>query len=219
VLLFLTGPLQYLPHCVLGALVLLVAIRLIDLKGLREISLESPGEYALALTTAVVVVVVGVEQGIVLAMVMSLFRIVHHSYHPHSGVMVRNETGTWIVIPAAPGAVTKPGLVLYRFGAALFYANASRFAEEISTIVGPAPSSVRWVIIDAEAITHVDYTAARILQELKRDLVTAGVELAFARVPWECRADLDRHHLLEIIGTNRIYNHLHSAIEAFNALE
>jgi SulP family sulfate permease len=219
VLLFLTGPLQYLPHCVLGALVLLVAIRLIDLHGLREISEESPAEYMLALTTASVVVLVGVEQGIVLAMVMSLLRIVHHSYHPHSGVMVRDENGNWIVIPAAPGAVTKPGLVLYRFGAALFYANAGRFADEISCIVGPTPSPVRWIIIDAEAITHVDYTAARVLRELKQDLATAGVELAFARVPWECRADLNRHHLTEVIGTHRFYNHLHTAIAAFSALE
>jgi SulP family sulfate permease len=215
VLLFLTRPLQYLPHCVLGALVLLVAIRLIDVRGLREISQESPGEYALAITTAAVVVLAGVEQGIVLAMAMSLFRIVHHSYHPHSGVMVRDENGIWTMIPVAPGAVTEPGLVVYRFGAALFYANAGRFADEINCVVGPAPSPVRWLVIDAEAITRVDYTAARILRELMQDLSTAGVMLAFARVPWELRADLDRHHLTELIGSDRMYNHLHNARDAY----
>ena len=87
VLLFLTGPLQYLPTCVLGVLVFLVALRLINFKELHEIRGESPQEYALAVMTAVVVVLVGVEEGIVLAMLVSLARVVRHDYHPHSGVL------------------------------------------------------------------------------------------------------------------------------------
>ena len=74
----------------------MIAIRLIKLPTLLEIRRESPGEFLLALTTAVVVVLVGVEQGILVAMVLSLFRIVQHSYHPHTGVMVLSENGTWI---------------------------------------------------------------------------------------------------------------------------
>jgi MFS superfamily sulfate permease-like transporter len=82
VLLFLTRPMQYLPRCVLGAIVFIIAIKLVNLRGLASIRRESPGEYALAVITAVVVVGVGVEQGIVLAMVLSLLRIVGHSYRP-----------------------------------------------------------------------------------------------------------------------------------------
>ena len=215
VLLFLTRPIQYLPHCVLGALVFLVALRLIDLRALQAILPESRPEYALALTTAVFVVLAGVEQGIVLAMVMSLLRIVHHSYHPRSGVMIPEGDGTWKLIPPITGAVTEPGLVLYRFGAALFYANASRFADEISTLVGPSPTSVRWLIVDAEAITNVDYTAARVVQELKKDLTNAGVVFGFARVAWNTRADFDRHHLTEAIGPSLIFNRLHDALAAY----
>ncbi|HTC75917.1 MAG TPA: SulP family inorganic anion transporter [Edaphobacter sp.] len=217
VLLFLTRPIQYLPHCVLGALVFLVALHLIDLRGLQAILPESRPEYALALTTAVFVVVAGVEQGIVLAMVMSLLRIVHHSYHPRSGVMIPETDGTSKLIPPVTGAVTKPGLVLYRFGAALFYANASRFADEISTLVGPSPTSVRWLIVDAEAITNVDYTAARVIQEIKKNLTDAGVVFGFARVPWNTRADLDRHHLTETIGPSLIFNRLHDAVDAYES--
>ena len=97
VLLFLTKPLQYLPRCVLGAIVFFIAVRLIDVRGLRDIRRESPGEYALAVFTAAVVVLVGVEQGILLAMVLSLLRIVRHSYRPHTGVFVVNEgeAGRW----------------------------------------------------------------------------------------------------------------------------
>jgi sulfate permease, SulP family len=215
VLLFLTGPLQYLPRCVLGALVFLVAIRLVDLKSLREIRVESPQEFALATATAVVVVLVGVEQGIVLAMVLSLLRVVRHSYHPHSGVMVADANGVWKLVDAAPGVVTEPGLVLYRFGAALFYANAGRFAQEVTRVVGPMPSPVRWVVVDAEAMTHVDYSAARVVKELQKNLAEAGVVLAFARVPWDAKADFDRHHLTEAIGPERIFNRLHDALSAF----
>ncbi len=217
VLLFLTRPLQYLPTCVLGVLVFMVALRLIDLKALRDIRSESPQEYALAVTTAAVVLLVGVEQGIVLAMVVSLLRIVQHSYHPHSGVLIADVNGAWKLVPAGPGVVTEPGLVLYRFGAALFYANAGRFLEEVSLVVQPMPSRVRWVVVDAEAMTHVDYSAARVVIELKKNLTEAGVELAFARLPWDLRAEFDRHHLTEAIGPAHIFNRLHDAIAAFEA--
>jgi sulfate permease, SulP family len=215
VLLFLTRPLEFLPTCVLGVLVFMVALRLIDLKALWEIRTESPQEYALAVATAAVVVIVGVEQGIVLAMVVSLLRVVRHSYHPHTGVLVADSAGNWKLVPVAPGVVTEPGLVLYRFGAALFYANAGRFLEEVTCLVQPMPSAVRWVVVDAEAMTHVDYTAARVVMALKKNLTEAGVELAFARVPWDLRSDFDRHHLTEMIGPAQIFNRLHDALAAF----
>src|SRR5262252_2895068 len=77
VLLFLTKPLQYLPRCVLGSIVFFIAVRLIDIKGLKDIRSESQGEFALALVTAAIVVFVGVEQGILVAMVLSLLRVVN----------------------------------------------------------------------------------------------------------------------------------------------
>jgi MFS superfamily sulfate permease-like transporter len=215
VLLFLTGPLQYLPTCVLGVLVFLVALHLVDLKALGDIRAESPQEWGLALMTTAVVVLVGVEQGIVLAMVVSLLRVVQHSYHPHSGVLIADASGAWKLEPVGPHVVTEPGLVLYRFGAALFYANAGRFFEEISSLLQPMPTAVRWVVVDAEAMTHLDYSAARVVLALKKNLTEAGVELAFARVPWDLRADFDRHHITEAVGAGRLYNRLHDAMNAF----
>src|SRR5208283_5262493 len=110
-----------------------------DVRGLREIRRESPGEYALALTTAAVVVLVGVEQGIVLAMVLSLLRVVRHSYRPHTAVLVQGQAGIWHLTPAVPGAVTEPGVAVYRFSAVLFYANAGMFSDQIRGLAGPAP--------------------------------------------------------------------------------
>ncbi len=82
-------------------------------------------------------------------------------------------------------------------------------------MVQPMPSAVKWVVVDAEAMTHMDYTAARIVVRLKKNLDEAGVELGFARVPWDLRSDLDRHHVTDAIGPGRIFNRLLDAIAAF----
>jgi SulP family sulfate permease len=218
VLLFLTRPLKYLPQCVLGALVFVIAIRLIKLRTILELRRESPGDFALSLTTAAVVVAAGVEQGILLAMIMSLLRVVQHSYHPHTGVMVPNSIGTWDLIPVSTVSVTKPGLVIYRFGAELFYANANRFAEEATCLVGGTPSTVRWLIADAEAITRMDYSASRVLAELLRSLKDRGVQFGVARVPWGLKSDLARHHVTELIDPSMDFNRLHDAMDAFEKL-
>jgi SulP family sulfate permease len=218
VLLFLTRPLQYLPQCVLGALVFVIAVRLIKLRTILELRRESPGDFALSFATAAVVIAAGVEQGILLAMIMSLLRVVHHSYHPHTGVLVPNSLGTWDLIPVSPSAMTEPGLVMYRFGAELFYANANRFAEEVTCLVGKTSSPVRWLIADAEAITRMDYSASRVLAEVLRNLKNRGIPFGLARVPWGLKSDLARHHVTELIDPSMIFNRLHDALEAFEKL-
>jgi len=217
VLLFFNGPLQYLPRCVLGSIVFIVAIRLTDFARLRAIRRESPGEWLLAMIAVAVVVLVGVEQGIVLAMVLSLLRIVNHSYHPHTAVLVPGEGGIWRLTPAVPGAESEPGLAIYRFGAPLFYANAGRFSDEIRALVGPDPSPLRWVVVDAGPITQLDYSAARVVRELNEELVRRNVILVFAHVQAELQADLDRHHLTGAIGAGRIFDKLHDAVAQYHA--
>ena len=212
VLLVLTGPLQYLPQCVLGALVFTIAVGLIDLRGLRDIRRESPGELLLALTTALVVVLVGVEQGILLAMVLSLLWHVRHSYRPHTAVLVEEDGGQWRQIPAVPGALSAPGLVIYRFGAGLFYANANRFAAEVRALAAPAPAPVRCLVVDAGAITNVDYSAARTVRDLQQDLARDGVALMLVHVEVDLQADLDRHRLTDVIGRRCIFTSLHEAL-------
>jgi high affinity sulfate transporter 1 len=219
VLLFFNHPLQYLPRCVLGSIVFIVAIRLTDLRSLAAIRRESPGEWTLAMITVAVVVFVGVEQGIVLAMVMSLLRIVHHSYHPHTAVLVPGIGGLWRLTPAVPGARSEPGLAIYRFGAPLFYANAGRFSDEIRGLAGPDPTTLRWVMVDAGPITNLDYSAARVVRQLHEDLARRNVVLVLAHVQPDLQADLDRHHLTDVIGPSRIFDKLHDAVARYRALE
>jgi sulfate permease, SulP family len=217
VLLFLTRPLQFLPQCVLGAIVFTIAVRLIDLRGMMAIRRESPGEFRLAATTALFVVFVGVEQGIVLAMMFSLFRVVRHSYHPHTAVLTQSPNGIWQLNPVVPGAASEPGLVIYRFGAPLFYANANHFSEQVRLLAGSAKSTVRWIIVDAGAITNVDFTAARVVREVIQDLHAQNREMAFAHVESDLKPDLDRHHLTDALGPGRIFDTLHEAITAIRS--
>jgi SulP family sulfate permease len=166
----------------------------------------------------VVVVAVGVEQGILLAMILSLLRIVQHSYHPQTGVMVRTADRIWELNPVAPGAMTEPGLVMYRFEAELFYANANRFAEELNCLAGQSPGQVRWLIVDAESITHLDYSAARVVEQLHQKLASRGTQLGFARMPFGLKSDFDRHRLSEVIDPAMIFLRLHGVLEGFEKL-
>ena len=214
VLLFLTGPLQYLPHCVLASIVFTIAVGMVNVQGLSDIRRESPGEFLLALFTAAAVPAIGVEQGILLAIALSLVQHVRHSYQPHTMVLAPGVRGRWEPAPATPGSQTEPGLIIYRFGADLFYANADRFADEVRSLVDKAPASVRWFVLDAGTVTDLDYSAARTVCDLLGELTAKNVGVMFARVNTYLRADLDRHGISAKLGEARIFATLHEAIDA-----
>ncbi len=214
VLLLLTGPLQYLPRGVLAAIVFTIAVGMVDVEGLRDIRRESPGEFKLAVLTAAAVVAIGVEQGILMAIVLSLLRHVRHSYRPHTAVLAPDATGRWEPTPATPGTQTQPGLVVYRFGADLFYANTDRFADQVRALVAHAPTPVRWFVVDAGPMTDLDYSAARSVRDLIDDLTARHVGLVFARVTPDLRLDMDRHGITAAIGEACVFGTLHEALAA-----
>ena len=214
VLLFLTRPLQYLPRCVLASIVFTIAVGMIDVKGLRNIRRESPGEFYLALATAAAVVAIGVEQGILLAIALSIFRHVRHSYRPHALLLAPDVTGRWVPGPATPGEETEPGLIVYRFGSDLFFANAKRFADQVRALVDCAPTPVRWFVVDASAVTDIDYSAAQSVRDLIDELKRRGVQIVFARVNRYLRSDMDRHHITDAVSEKWIFATLHEAMAA-----
>jgi sulfate permease, SulP family len=211
VLVLLSSELAYLPRCVLAAIVFTIAVGMIDGKTLRDIRRESPGEYYLAIATAATVVTLGVEQGILLAIALSLFRHVDHSYRPHTMMFVPDPDGRWTPGPATPGQVTEPGLIVYKFGADLFYANQHRFCDEVRALVKQAPTPVRWFIIESAAITDIDYSAARSLRDLLEDLERANVRVIFGRVSRYLKSDMDRHGITAVVGEGQIFPTLHQA--------
>ena len=119
---------------------------------------------------------------VLLAVTLSLLRHVRQSYRPHTAVLLFDPAHGWTTAPAISGHETEPGLILYRFGADLFYANATRFADEARALVDGAPHPVRWLVIEADAITNLDYTAARVSLVLIEELARQKIGFCFARV-------------------------------------
>jgi MFS superfamily sulfate permease-like transporter len=217
VLLFLTKPLSFLPNAVLAAIVFMIGVKLIDYRGLAEIYRVRPKEFAIALATAATVVLAGVKQGILLAVVLSLLQHVRRSYRPHTAVVVKDDLDHWRLEEAVPGTMLAPGLVMYWFGSDLFYANGGFFAEQARKLVDDSPTPVRWLVIDCGAITGLDFSAGRALMDLHSDLRKEGVVLAVTRVQVRPQGDLERMGLIELIGPDRIFESRHACLKAYES--
>ena len=214
VLCVLTGPLKFLPLCVLGAIVFLVALRMVDLSGFRDLWSCGRKEFYVALFTASCVVILGVEYGIVLALIVSLLDHVRRGYQPRTAVVVRDPEIHWRMEKTEPGVFVEPGVILYWFGTDLYYANAPHFGAEIRRLVEGSPG-VRVVIIDCGPITSMDFTAGKALAELRSDLATRGVTLALTRVTSGLRNDLDHQRLTGEIGEQNLFRSRKQSLAAF----
>ncbi|HUW04564.1 MAG TPA: SulP family inorganic anion transporter [Acidimicrobiales bacterium] len=215
VLLFLTKPLQYMPNAVLSAVVFVIGVKLIQIANMNEIRRLRLGEFVIATVTAIVVVVIGVEQGIILAIVLSLLEHVRRHYDAPDAVVTRDEQGRVIEIPASPGARTEPGLVVYRFGVGLFYANATRFTEEVMALVD-VPEPPRRFVVLADAMDDIDFTGGKTLLELAEQLADRDIVLCVAAAADRVRVELDRFGVLDAIGAEHVFESLDDAIAAFH---
>ena len=218
VLLLLTGPLAYLPDAALAAVVFLIAIELIDVRGMRRILACRRHEFAIALLTTAAVVVLGVEEGIVLAVVASIVDHLRHSYHPINSVLVKSPAGHWQPAPVLPGARTEEGLVVYRFGTSLYYANAPRLIDDV-TALSAQGSPLRWIVLDGAAIGDVDYTAAAVLTRVIEHLRKRHIRIAFSAVFGPVREQLDRYGISAALGPGSYYDTPGEALEAFHTAE
>jgi high affinity sulfate transporter 1 len=216
VLVLLTRPLAYLPDAALAAVVFLIAVELIDVKGLRHILACRKHEFAVALLTTVAVVALGVEYGIVLAIVASIVDHLRHSYSPFNSVLVKSPAGHWHAVPVGPGARTEEGLVVYRFGTSLYYANAAKLMEDVAALVGDG-GPLRWLVIDCAAIGDVDYTASAVLTKVIEHVHRRHVRLVLSSVIGPVRQQLDRYGISKALGSDAYYDTPGEALEAFHA--
>jgi len=217
-LLLLTGPLAYLPDAALAAVVFLIAIELIDIRGMRRILACRRPEFAIALLTTAAVVILGVEEGIVLAIVASIIDHLRHSYHPLNSVLVKSPAGHWQPTPVRPGARTEEGLAVYRFGTSLYYANAARLLDDVTALAAQG-SPLRWLVLDCAAIVDVDYTAAAVLTRVIEHLRKRHIRFAVSTVHGPVRKQLDRYGIGAALGPGAYYDTPGEALEAFHAAE
>ena len=215
VLLFLTKPLGYMPDAVLAAVVFLIGVKLVEIRGMRKVLHSRPFEFGVAAITAAVVVFVGLEQGIIIAIVLSIVIHLRHSYRPSDKLLVQSPTGRWLGKALASGAQAAPGLAMYRFGASLYYANASRFAEEIREIRKNAQPALQWFCVVAEAVIDVDYTGSAVLRGAIERLQKHGITVVICEVPDEVKAELDKDGLTELIGAGNFYGDVDDVLQAY----
>jgi SulP family sulfate permease len=216
VLVLLTGALAHLPDAALAAVVFLIAVELVDIEGMRHILALRKHEFAVALLTTIAVVSLGVEDGIVLAIIASIVDHLRHSYSPLNSVLVKSPEGHWQPVPPGPGTRTEDGLVVYRFGTSLYYANASRLLEDVAALVGQG-GPLRWLVIDCAAIGDVDYTASMVLVKVVEHVHQHDVHLALSSVLGPVRQQLDRYGVSKALGQNACFDTPGEALEAFHA--
>ena len=183
---------------------------------MRRIRIVRPGEFAVALVTAVAVVALGVQWGIGVAVVASIIDHLRHSYRPRSYLLVKSAAGHWQPAPVAPGARTEPGLVVYRFGTSLYYANAARFAEDLLSLTTHG-DPLRWLVLDGAAIGDVDYTASAILATAIRRLHAAHIEVIVTSMADPVRAQLRHYGISGPDGPDAFFDTPGEALEAFHA--
>jgi SulP family sulfate permease len=202
VLLFLTPALAYMPNAVLAAVVLLIGLRLIDVAGMRGIARVRSGEFVVASLTAATVVVVGVEQAIILAIVLSIIEHLYHAYRPFDTTLAVTPDGRLQAASFKGGTILQaaPGLVVYRFGAGLYYANAARFTEEVMSILENADPKVEWFCLSGSAMGDIDYSGAGAIRQVINEVrmrgakfVVCQLEPGVARLPqtYGLSADID----------------------------
>jgi sulfate permease, SulP family len=216
VLLFATGSLAYLPTAALAAVVFLIAAELIDVRGLRRILTVRPAEFAVGLLTTAAVVVLGVQDGIVLAVIASTIDHLRHSYRPLNSVLVKSAAGHWQPAPVRPGARTEEGLVIYRFGTSLYYANASRLMAEVAALAGQG-GPLRWLVLDGAAIGDVDVTAASALMQMAERLHARQIRFVISSLLAPVRQQLGRYGVTGRAGPDAYYDTPGAALEAFHA--
>ena len=216
VLLFFTGPLRYLPEAALASVIFLIGIELVDLTGMRGIWKVRRGEFVIAAATVVVVAGVGVKEGVILAVVLSLLDYVRRGYRPSRSVLARNERGHLHSHPVDSASQAAPGLIIYRFAADLFYANTNSFATDVLMLADHIPGG--WLCIDASAIADIDYSGSRTLLTLNDQISKRQVRLVIADLIHPVHVELTRYGILDGLDDDAIYDTLLDVIEARDAM-
>jgi len=211
-LLFGTGLVHDLPQATLAAIVIVAVLSFIDIAALRRLRRWRRSEFVLALLAFAGVAVLGVLWGVGIAIAVSLLNFIRRAWRPHDAVLGRvDNLKGYHDTERYPDARRIPGLLIYRFDAPLFFANADAFRARVRALA--RSGDVRWIVVAAEPITDIDATAGESLRALDDELEDAGVELAFAELKDPVRDRLRRYGLDERI--NRFYPTLGVAVAAY----
>ncbi len=208
--------LRHLPSSALAAVVIAAAIGVVEVADLRRIYRIQRWEFWLSMGCFAGVVVLGVIPGIGLAIVAAVIEFLWDGWRPHSAVLGRADgVRGYHDITRYPEARQIPGLVLFRWDAPLFFANAELFQQRVLDAVARAPTEVRWLVVAAEPVTSVDVTAADMLAELDETLHAAGIELCFAEMKDPVKDKMKRFGLFARLGEGTFFTTIGAAVRAY----
>lgn len=207
--------LKDLPQSVLAAVVIAASISLADIPGTIRLYQQRPVEFWLAMIAFVGVILFGVLGGIAVAVGLSILNVFRRAWYPYMTVLGRvPELAGYHDMTRYPTAEYLPGVVIFRFDAPLFFANARTFREQVDDLAETEPPP-KWIVIASEPITDVDTTASDMIAELDADLAAQGIALVFAEMKDPVRSKLERYGLARTIEDQHFFPTLTAAIKAF----
>jgi len=218
-LLFTPNLLQYLPHSALAAVVIASAIGLFEISDLRRIYRIQRWEFWLSIGCFAGVAVFGAIPGVALAVVVAVIEFLWDGWRPHSAVLGHvDSVKGYHDITRYPNARLIPGLVIFRWDAPLFFANAELFSQRVLDAVAKSPTPVLWFVVAAEPVTSVDVTAADAVAELDETLHAAGIELCFAEMKDPVKDKMKRFGLFTRLGEQTFFATIREAVSAYRAI-
>jgi MFS superfamily sulfate permease-like transporter len=215
IMLFFTDVLAFLPNAALAGIVANAVLSLIEVGEFRELWRLRRADFWIAAVCMLSVLVLGPLRAVIIAFLMSTIDVIRRASRPGTWVLREAPDGSHFSLDEPDHVPDLSGLVIYRFGAPLYFANASLFVEEIERLGTQGPSPVRWFVLDAEAIVDVDTTGAEALREALKLLASHGVTFAMTRANQPLVSLLARYELLELIGEDRLYPTNRHAAAAF----
>jgi high affinity sulfate transporter 1 len=211
--------LRDLPAAALAAVVIAACIGLVEVRGVLRLWSLRRGEFALSIVCFLGVALLGVVQGIFIAVALALAAFVWRAWRPYDAVLGRVDgLKGYHDVSRHPDARRIPGLVLFRWDAPLWFANAEIFQEHLLAAVADAPTPTKWVVVAAEPVTDVDVTAADMLLDLDRELHEAGIELAFAEMKGPVKDLLKRYGLFARFGDDYFFRTIGQAVDRYVAV-
>ena len=216
-LLFFNSLLADLPQSALAAVLIGAALSLLDLRVLARYWRVRKSALVLSVIASLGVIVLGVLQGIVIAIALAMVLYFRRGWQPHGAVLGRVDAlGGWHNVARYRDARELPGIVVFRWEAPLFFANSSSFRNQIRRIV--KTRDVSWVVVQCEAITDLDVSAAQMLEQLDQELNAQGVHMAFVEMRTRLRQLVQRYGLFETLDRDRFYPTLESGLATIQGL-
>ncbi len=217
-LLFLTGPIAYLPSAALAAIIINAGLGILDLRSMGWLRKVRKPEFRLAIIAWIGVLTIGVLKGVLLAVVLAIVELLRHVSHPRDAVLgYSRERGDFYDVARHEGLETQPGLLIYRFNAPIVFFNADCFRDRVRAVIEAAVDRVEWLLLDAEMIGGIDGTAAERIEDVREELASRGIVFAVARPSAQVREMLESTGFGERIGKEYMFANVKAGLDTFRA--